>query len=78
MFKIGEKVVSKKNSMFDEVKSGCVYTITFIREEARDDSNYLCKVNNSVGMYSANFFESYNIYCRRDKINKLKSKLKKV
>jgi hypothetical protein len=78
MFKLGDKVVAKKDSMFDEVKSGCVYTITFIRDEARDDSNYLCQVNGSLGYYSANFFESYNIYCRRDKINKLKFKLNKV
>ena len=76
MFKVGDKVISKRNSMFDEVKSGCIYTITYIKVEPRDDSNYLCKVNNSIGMYSANYFELYNIYYRRDKINKLKEKLR--
>ena len=76
MFKVGDKVISKRSSMFDEVKCGCIYTITYIKDEDRDDSKYLCKVNNSLGMYSANYFELYNIYYRKDKIHKIKEKLR--
>lgn len=74
MFKVGDLVICKRGSI--EHKKGEIYTITDMRDEPRDDSNLLCRVNNSLGFYSANYFESYNIYCRKDKINELKKKLR--
>ena len=75
MFKIGDKVIACKNSMFDEMKKGHTYTVTDIRCESRDDSGYLCKVDNLIGLYSSNYFELYTIYYRKDKIQRIQKRL---
>ena len=77
MFKIGDKVVCKVNHpTVDNMTRGRICTIIKIIPEERDDSGYLCSIKESVGYYSLKYFVPYNMYFRKDKIKKLKRKIK--
>lgn len=76
MFKVGDKVVCLVSiKIAPEIVRGRTYTVKDVIYDERDDSHFLIGIDGVYGSYSSLYFQLYEVYHRKDKIERLRTRM---